>query len=264
MRKIINKWIAHSTNRENADVNLLCFTYAGGSPSFFAPWKKLFGENINLCPVLYPGRELRKNDPMPDSVEELAYEFVSENGELFSKPYAVFGHCTGALIGYEAVLAARKLFGCEPLIFFASGCESPRYAMSEMVAGFRGKEPTNEEMLESLLEYELVDQNFAANQTFLDYYLPIYRVDLRILAAYKKESDELMDCPIFTLHGNKDRMVNSQKIASWKYYTRGELTDKVYEGKHFYVNDYKKEVCSIVSEKIESEMCRREPEYVEI
>ena len=78
-------WIAHGTDRKDADTNLILFTYAGGSPSMFAPWKKLFGEEINMCPVLYPARELRQNEPLPATVKEMAVDFVESNLELFKK-----------------------------------------------------------------------------------------------------------------------------------------------------------------------------------
>ena len=45
-----NKWIAHGRMSEENKINLLCFSYPGGSASNFATWKKLIDSRINLLP----------------------------------------------------------------------------------------------------------------------------------------------------------------------------------------------------------------------
>ena len=75
-----NKWFAHQTSNPEAKLNLLCFVFAGGSPSFFAPWKTIFPSTVNLMPVLYPGRESRAAEILPDTMEELVETFSKESG----------------------------------------------------------------------------------------------------------------------------------------------------------------------------------------
>ena len=86
-----NKWIAHGRMSEENKINLLCFSYPGGSASNFATWKKLIDSRINLLPILYPERELRKNDPMEEKEERGEEERMNHPPSLFSFPYAFFG-----------------------------------------------------------------------------------------------------------------------------------------------------------------------------
>lgn len=57
IKRSLNKWISHQRITDKGEINLLCFVFAGGSPSFFAPWKNSFPEWVNFIPVLYPQRE---------------------------------------------------------------------------------------------------------------------------------------------------------------------------------------------------------------
>ena len=100
-----NKWIAHQRISDKGEINLLCFVFAGGSPSFFAQWKNIFPEWVNFIPVLYPQREKRASENMPESVEELIASFLTDNKHLTDKPYVIWGHCSGALIGMEIAVA---------------------------------------------------------------------------------------------------------------------------------------------------------------
>ncbi|WP_054741836.1 thioesterase II family protein [Cellulosilyticum ruminicola] len=236
---IKSKWITHDVQNKNAEINFICFPYAGGSPSLFAPWKSEIPETINFFPILYPQRELRKNDPMPENVDILVSNFVEENIELFSKDFILFGHCTGTLIAYKVLLEVRTRLGKEPIAFIASGSESPRYVMTrerEM-----GKEALEDKMLiKRMVEYELVDEKTAMGPIFSKYYLPIYRADLSMLSTYEYEAEEVLKCPIYVLWGNTDLTLRDSALKDWKQFSNEQVTFKQFTGKHFYFAQDKK------------------------
>ena len=70
-----SEWVNHARITDGAQVNLLCFTYAGGSPSLFAPWKKYIPDSINVYPILYPMREKRRQEMLPEDTSVLAVAF---------------------------------------------------------------------------------------------------------------------------------------------------------------------------------------------
>ena len=90
-------WIAHARYAEDAAVNLLCFSYAGGSAAYFSPLKAEIDSRINLCPVLYPGRERNAGIPNFDTLEACAgicdrkSAAVSEAGGIFRALYRFAG-----------------------------------------------------------------------------------------------------------------------------------------------------------------------------
>ena len=102
-------WIAHARYAEDAAVNLLCFSYAGGSAAYFSPLKAEIDSRINLCPVLYPGRERNAGIPNFDTLEACAKAFVTENPQLFTDYEIVKGKMDDVFLA----VTGRKLTGGE-------------------------------------------------------------------------------------------------------------------------------------------------------
>lgn len=240
-----NKWISFSNNREDAKLNLLCFPYAGGSPSFFAQWKRIMPEEINMCPVLYPFREVRRSEQMPDTIQELAKDFVDNNEELFQKPFAVFGHCAGGTIGYEVCVEARKKYGVEPVYFVASGEEPPEYSLE---AFQYLEDASNEEMLDYLIEHHFAEESIRTNKGFLDYYLPIIRVDFNMLYHYHMTVCEKFNCPIYVITGEGDQVIEKERLDNWNKYTNGKVSYMTFPGDHYYLAHEAQALCNLMKD----------------
>ena len=247
-----NLWIAHGTNREDAEINLILFPYAGGSPSMFAPWKKLFAENINMCPVLYPARELRKAEELPETIGEMARDFVEANLNLFNKKFAFFGHCTGVLIAYEVALYLRKKYGLEPITIIASGSESPKYSVAQLIAlDAGGNEISNEELVDKMIEYELVEATFKENKNFIDYYIPTYRNDLVMVSKYVYKKEDKFNCPIYVMEGDTDKTIRKEGVLDWVNFTNSKTSFKKFSGGHFYLTDIKETMVNEITDYLE-------------
>lgn len=236
-----SEWIAHGTSHPEAWVNLILFPYAGGSPSMFAPWKALFPDWVQLMPVLYPGRELRRDDPMPKDVVTMAHEFVDQNLALFERPYALFGHCTGVVMAYEVARYVHERFGRMPACFIASGSESPRYAAGQLLGAL---DVDDDELVARMMEYGLVGPDFAANQNFLAYYLPIYRRDLKLMAGYQVEEPWILDCPVHLMQGDADPVLHPEGVSDWDAFCALPPQRHVFPGPHFYLNSCRETMAS--------------------
>ena len=112
------KWINHQTTHPEASINLFCFPHAGSSSTFFAPWSKYFSNQVNLFPVQYPGRDNRMQDPMPDTLLEMARQMAEESASLFEKPFVFLGHCSGSFVAFEAhyMEKSRKFYSFPPAL----------------------------------------------------------------------------------------------------------------------------------------------------
>lgn len=66
----------------------------------FSMWKEYI-DKVIVCPVKLPFRDARRKEKLPESVQKLAEVFVKENIDIMRKRYSIFGHCTGAILGYE-------------------------------------------------------------------------------------------------------------------------------------------------------------------
>lgn len=243
-----NKWLAHErVNGENG-INLLCFAYPGGSASNFAPWKKLINEKINLLPILYPGREIRKSDPMQESVALFVDYFVHENQEFFELPYAFFGYCGGAVLAYEIAVRVKELYGKEPLWGFISSSEAPEY-LKDSILEFPS-EGTREDVIKYLLGLEMFDENIIRNNVFLDYYIPMLRADCKMLETYNYQVHDKFQCGFDVWLGTEDKNTAYEKAKKWERYTYGSIKIEEIEGGHFFVEANKEYICERINKRL--------------
>ncbi|EHQ88981.1 putative thioesterase involved in non-ribosomal peptide biosynthesis [Desulfosporosinus youngiae DSM 17734] len=239
---MMTKWINHASENKGAKINLFCFPHAGGSSSYFARWSRNFSEAINIFPVEYPMREKRSGEAMPDSLTELARQMSVECRDMFSAPFALFGHCTGAIIAYEAAQALYEKFQIEPLSLFVSASVSPRYTKIQSVQAMG-----DEEFIAFVGKYGAVDPVFLENKELLDYFLPIVRKDFELHENYRPGMHPPLTCPIHALNGNHDfNTLASAEVDDWAVFTTAAFKKDVFPGEHFYLDSHLQEICRLL------------------
>jgi surfactin synthase thioesterase subunit len=243
-----NKWFAHCCVRENA-LNVVCFGYAGASASYFTPWAKSLPAGYSLFPVLLPQRETRSKEKMPDSLVTLAENFAAENKDLLTEPVVFFGHCTGAVVAYEAAKYMEKNYGASPVCLIASSSPSPSFTLlKDDVSRF-----TDSEFAGKLAEMGIIDKTMAANPVFLNYYMPIIRTDFDMHNKYSSGSDEKIKCPVICTYGSDDKLIEPDQIKDWERFTSAGSEYKAFAGEHFYLDNRLDEYLKYVfDEKIAS------------
>ncbi|MCR5785106.1 MAG: hypothetical protein K6G40_05630 [Eubacterium sp.] len=241
----MGKWIAHGRESENASYRVICFPFAGGTASNYSPWKAFLSEEYSICPVLYPGRERRMRDKMPESLEELAKNFAEENEELFSEPFIIMGQCTGATVAYEVVREIEKMYGKSPVLFVASGAVSPS---TPAISGT--SHMSDEELLDFLLKTERVSEEATKIPMFMDYYFPIMKADFHVLEVYKYPGDYKLPCPLLTVEGSRDDLATGEEFEKWKSFAPKGNKHIVVEGGHFFLETQGEIICKAIDEYV--------------
>lgn len=231
------------------------FVYAGGSPSFFAPWKKYLDESINIYPILYPGREIRKNEVIPGSLNKMIRDFVDETPELFSKPFVIFGQCTGSIIAYETAKYVYEKYGRFPLSFITSSMNSPRsYDCYKAIYDDEGNEASDEILIKRMIKQGTVSPDFAENQNFINYYMPIFRGDLRMLENVDSAEPLQLECNIYCISGIEDEFVSEEGLADWRNYTSKNVYYEKVHGGHFYLNENRDFILNNLNKYIKNDL----------
>ena len=240
-------WIAHERYSENASVNLICFSYVGGSATYFAPLKTKIDSRINICPVLYPGREKNIGKKGFDTVREMAQAFARENKYLFERRFALLGHCTGALIAYEVAVAVQELYNVSPDAFIASSSPAPSCKQF-----WPKNELLDDELTMYLLNNHMVDLDFTKNEIYTTYYLPLIRSDLQMFTRYTPSAPYArIKTSVNVLRGDSDMLFdNPDAVSAWKYFTEGGVTEDVFTGGHFYIDQHRGEVGEYITKKL--------------
>uniref|UniRef100_UPI00242D5FFA thioesterase II family protein n=1 Tax=Anaerococcus vaginalis TaxID=33037 RepID=UPI00242D5FFA len=229
-------------------INLICFVYPGGSASYFASWKNYIDERINLLPVLYPGREVRKCDKMDKTFDLFLKKFIEENIELFEIPYAFFGYCAGAVVSYELSALLNKIKGSKPIWNFIASSESPKYLKNSIVK-FPDKND-KENLVNYLMGFGIFDEQIVRNDIFLDYYFPMIKADCNMLDTYKYIEKNKMNYSMDVFYGKDDVSIKYDNILDWENYTNGNVIFHECEGKHFFVDNNIEYISNIINNRL--------------
>lgn len=236
-----NKWIIGNGEIDNKDMSLICIPYAGASASMFSKWQANFNQNILVCPILLPFRDSRRKEEMPESVSKLAYDFVEQNEKLLRKPYAIFGHCTGAILGYEIARTAKKIYGIEPIFLIVSSSQEPAIIPEEARVLYNADNTT---IKEYLIKENLVEEDILDIPEFVEYYYPILCEDFKIYANYVVEKEKLSS-PIIAMYDPDDSKLIESNVLGWKQYTEHFSSITVKGGHYSFLTNEKKLIESI-------------------
>ncbi|MDU1847406.1 MAG: thioesterase domain-containing protein [Niallia nealsonii] len=223
--------------------NLFCLPHAGGAAYNFLKWKRYFDNNIDIIPIELAGRGRRYNEPFYNSFNQAIKDiYKSIYPYLIKKEsYAILGHSMGAILAYELIIEISKNNKMLPEAVFISGSNPPNNGLvNEWDFG------SDKLLLERINKLGGIKKELFNNSELLEIFLPIIKSDLKILDCYYP-SKEKIDCNIITFNGDKDSVVNSNRIKEWSEFTTKSLESFVFSGDHFYMDSNIDEVSMVVN-----------------
>lgn len=224
---------------------LLCLPYAGASINMFSTWNKYI-DKVIICPIKLPFRDARRKEELPESIQKLAELFVKENLDILGKRYSIFGHCTGAILGYEIARQAFEKTGNEPTVIIASGSQEPGAILEEALSLANA---SNLEIKHYLEVEKLVDESILGMPEFQEYYFPILQADFRLFASYQVIYHKF-SCPIISVYDPQDSKLSKDKVQAWGKYTK-KYKEIFIEGGHYTVSENVQKITKKINQIIE-------------
>jgi medium-chain acyl-[acyl-carrier-protein] hydrolase len=209
---------------------MICLPYAGGSAAAFREWPQMFSDEVEVVPIEPPGHGSRLAEPPLYDVHTAAAGAAEALLPYLDRPFALFGHSFGALLGFEL---ARELHtdGLSPACFFASGSRAPRVTARRYLSAL-----TDDALVDLLRQLNGTPTEILQNRQLVDLLLPAVRADLVAGEAYVAPATAMVDCPIVALAGRDDSVVAPGEIAAWAEVTRAEFELWTLPGDHFFVH----------------------------
>src|SRR5437763_149373 len=112
--QVITPWLAVPKLNPRASLRLFCFPYAGGGASIFHRWSRSLPQSVDVCAVQYPGREHRWKEPPVTRLSDLVQALRQALAPYMDKPFVLYGHSMGGLVGFELARLLRKEGGPQP------------------------------------------------------------------------------------------------------------------------------------------------------
>ncbi|MGW1379672.1 thioesterase II family protein [Streptomyces sp. NPDC002446] len=221
-------------------VTLYCFAHAGAGTSSMRRWRPLLGPDVDLVPVLLPGRESRRREARVTDKDALLADVLPHFAHRPAGPYVLYGHSLGGLVAYTVARALQEAGQTTPALVAIGACAPPD-AGSELV---RAADRPDDELLR-LIDgigglHKVAASAVEPGGLWRRAVLPVLRDDLRLArdlraAALRESAGARLRMPLLTVTGSHDHVVGPDEAAGWRRWTTGRITTRTIAGDHFFV-----------------------------
>jgi surfactin synthase thioesterase subunit len=230
-----------------ARARLLCLPVSGIGATLFRHWPAQIGD-VEVCPVQLPGRENRMKEKAYTSMEEFAADATEALGPFLDKPYALFGHCLGARLGYALAkeLAARGT--ALPRQLFVSSCLAPHRG-GRFGGGRNGPftpETTDEEYFSELRHGCQIRGEPEPPQELLSLSVRVMRADIALTCDYVPDGPDGAQFDITTIGWTNDPHVLPEDMDEWAAY--GKVRHVVLPGGEYTYRSAPEDLLQVISD----------------
>ncbi len=229
-----------------ATFRLFCFPYAGGGASAFRQWSTHLPDWVEVCAVQPPGRENRITEKPVSNVHELVKLLLPSMSPWFHKPFAFFGHSTGALVAFELARKLHKKNLPLPVHLFVSAARAPHIPEPSPLHHL-----PKDEFIQELRRFSGTPDAILQNQELMEIFIPILKADLAIEETYTLIDETPFEIPISAFYGSRDKEAPESVMLPWQQYTTSFFEICRIEGDHFFIKNAKNTFLSSLTHILE-------------
>ncbi|GAA1551471.1 alpha/beta fold hydrolase [Dactylosporangium maewongense] len=224
-----SQWVRR-VPREGARLRLVCLPFAGGGASVYQGMAALLPSWIEVLAVQPPGHEDRSREPLPASIPGLVTACAIALRPYTTMPYALYGHCAGALLAHEVAHEMGRRFGTWPQRLIAAEQPAPQAPPPPAPLHLR----SDEDLLASIRDRGGLPEAVAGNAQLLEFLLPVLRHDFALWENYRHRPRPPLPVPITTVRGTTGS-VDETALAGWAEQTTAGRTGVTVEGGHYFI-----------------------------
>jgi medium-chain acyl-[acyl-carrier-protein] hydrolase len=227
----MTSWFTTFGYPRTAAPRLLCIHGAGSFASEFQSWPDALGDVADVVAVELPGRAVRMREPCLTTMANIVTALSAELEPWLTEPFALYGHCFGALVTFELAHSLLRDFQVEPMHLFVSGQPAPALFEPYVAA-----DSSDEQIFGYIRSLGGAPEAVLASKAFMRSYLPGMRADLAIWAGYRPQrTAEPLHCPITAYIGAEDGWTSTEQAKGWETETTGPFALTVFPGGHLYM-----------------------------
>jgi medium-chain acyl-[acyl-carrier-protein] hydrolase len=217
--------------RPKAKLRIFCFNYAGASALSFLNWNDHVPKSIEVSGLELPGHGRRLFDgKLLRTYEEAALYISDVLQPLLDRPYALYGHCLGGVLAFEATRILRTR-GCrQPVHLFTSGTRGPHFGIP--IADVNSMD--DERFIDHFCTVYGASMDVLKNPKMRPLVLPTIRTDAYMTQVYRYSPGDPVTYNITAVAGKDDPDVNMEHMEGWRQHTTGNVTTRLYDGNHFF------------------------------
>lgn len=223
--------------------------HAGSSAINYIKFKKQKSDIIDIVPIELAGRGKRAKVDFYKDFKEAKDDMKNQITSLKTQgeKYSIFGHSMGGLLAFE-VAHSLEVEGDKDLHrIFISGCSSPD---SNNISSQLGN-VKDEDFIKRIEKLGGIPQEVYEYSEIMDSFLKVLRQDIRIYDEYRIFNiNKTIDKDIILLAGTEDQLCKNN-LLTWNKYTSKNFECNMFEGGHFYLNDYISDIIGIIERAVQ-------------
>jgi medium-chain acyl-[acyl-carrier-protein] hydrolase len=227
---------------------VFCFPFAGGSAAVFAAWAdELNSAGIDVWSAQPRGRGMRLNEPLHQSVKEMAGDYIQVIRAHQGLPFAFYGHSLGGLLAFELALQLEAEGLVPPTHLFIGASAPPALGLLHP----RIAHLPDEGFMSAIRErYSGIPDAVLREPELMALFLPGLRADFAAHETFDRSHLKQVHCPITVFAGSHDPMIEPTQMQEWERHTAAEFDLRIVPGDHFFLTASRDSVLSTVREKM--------------
>jgi medium-chain acyl-[acyl-carrier-protein] hydrolase len=242
----VGSWIPGRKPSPETRLRLFCFPYAGGSASMFRIWPNALPADVEACPIQLPGRGTRLMERPFTALSSLIEVLAQALSSLLDKPFAIFGHSLGALVGFELARQVRRQYGVSPArLFVSAGCAPQIPRRGSPIHTLPAKE-----FLAEVRRLNGIPKAVLEHEELLEIVIPLLRADFALYETYVYSAEPPLNCPISAFGGLQDSKVTRSDLEAWRDQTPAAFSMRMLPGDHFFLNTTQPLLLQMLSQEL--------------
>lgn len=225
-----------------AKLRLFCLPHAGGTSTAFREWADDLPGAIELCIVEIPGHGYRLNEALMHRLQPLVMQVAQDIEPYLDKPFVIFGHSMGNLLGFELSHYLQNAYQKTPVHLFLSGRGAPHLPPRE--------EPIHQlpedQFIQKITEYNGTPKEVLQHKELMDLMLPILRCDFEVCETYRFSPKPPFSFPMTIFGGLSDPGSTKSDLQEWKRYTTASFSLRMFPGDHFFIFSAQKQLLQAI------------------
>ncbi|MFC7548707.1 thioesterase II family protein [Plantactinospora sp. GCM10030261] len=213
-----------------APTALYCLPHSGAGATAYRAWIPAAAPGIVVRPLQPPGRESRIDEPPAFDVAEVADLLAEE-----TRPYALYGHSFGALVGHAVVGELQRRGAALPRRLVVGGSRPPQ-DLPDLARRLLGLD--DEKFLREVVAMGGTPAEILDHPALAALLVPVLRADFGWIDRYAGAPHDPVQVPIIGFAGTEDPIATAAAMAGWqRMTTRGYRGHSVPGGHFFHTNE---------------------------
>ncbi len=229
---------------------IILFPYLGGNGMSLMNIAEEFKKyDLNVW-VAYPPGHFGSDSKLCRSYEELMNFYLNNILSVIKRGCIFFGHSMGGVIAYLLAKKIEEKFPeLKPKALILSATPEPDFMKGKWMSKSK-----DDELVSAMYKIGGMPEEILENKDFLDYFIPIFRSDYRILEEIAYIERKPLNIPTEFIFCENDEMTKYENILRWKKYlvSKCRFCSMPKDAGHMYLNKYGSLVAKYVMQYVKS------------